>query len=224
MPTAADRTAVLGHTGSGKSVMAAWLLSWADFDKRPWVVIDYKGEDIYRDPRIRHHIREIKLANRPRRPGLYIVRPLPDERDEVEDFLWGIWRRGKTGLLVDEGYMLPMPSRGGAVDALLTQGRSKRVPMIVCSQRPRKMNPNVFLQANYFFVYDLIGDDDRDTLKGLARIDWKNPDAHGGPLGDYECYWFDVRNKRTLKLLKLPGVDDIVERIAARCPGRRWYQ
>jgi hypothetical protein len=43
-PNDNERVMCLGRTGSGKSQMIAFLMAHSSFDRRPWIVIDYKGE------------------------------------------------------------------------------------------------------------------------------------------------------------------------------------
>src|SRR6516225_4809414 len=67
------RTTVIGATGSGKTTCGVWLLAHQRFDKRPWIVVDFKREGIFDLVGI-PPIRQIDLAARPpRRPGLYLV-------------------------------------------------------------------------------------------------------------------------------------------------------
>ena len=47
LPGGADRTVVIGPTGSGKTVAGAWLLSRQRFDRRPWVALDFKNEELW---------------------------------------------------------------------------------------------------------------------------------------------------------------------------------
>src|ERR1700733_11873974 len=48
-PGSTDRVTVNGMTGSGKSTFAIWCFAEsADFDKKPWIFLDFKGEAIIR--------------------------------------------------------------------------------------------------------------------------------------------------------------------------------
>src|SRR5208282_198560 len=89
-PGPQDRVTINGMTGSGKSTFALWLFAeCADYNKKPWILVDFKGEHI-----ISHIVTE-KLAEIisirdaiPKQPGVYVVRPDPrkDGMALVTDF------------------------------------------------------------------------------------------------------------------------------------------
>jgi hypothetical protein len=58
-----------------------------------------------------------------------------------------VWAQENTGIYIDEGYMLGV--RNPALNACLTQGRSKRIEMMILSQRPVWMSKFVFSESNY---------------------------------------------------------------------------
>src|SRR5207302_775120 len=108
-----------------------WLLSHANWPRRPWVIIDYKRDELINDI---PGLQELRLGARiPRRAGLYVVHPRPDQQDEVEALLWRIWEKERTGVLIDEAYLVPNKH---AFSTLLVTGRSKKIPMIMNTQRP----------------------------------------------------------------------------------------
>ncbi len=216
LPDHTQRLTIVGRNGSGKSTFGVWALSeGANFDKRPWIIIDYKYEILFRDARVKHLIKEIKpTSSIPKRAGLYIVHPRPDEGEDMEQMLWRIWERGRTGVFVDEGYMLP---DHGAFQALLTQGRSKHIPMIILSQRPVEMNRFVFSEANYFSLFNLNDRRDWETVERFtAGIDGKIR------LPPYHSWWYDTAQDATFRLAPVPGSDSILRRIAERAPRRLW--
>lgn len=215
LPNHTQRLTIVGRNGSGKSTFGVWCLSEAaNFDVRPWLIIDYKYETLFRDPRVKHLIKEIKPTSRPpRSKGLYIVHPRPDEGAEMEDMMWRIWERGKTGIFVDEGYMLP---DHGAMQALLTQGRSKHIPMIILSQRPVEMNRFVFSEANYYSIFKLNDLRDWKTVEAFTRVD---PHV---PLPPYHSWWYDTAQDEILMLKPVPSSDSILARIAERAPRPFW--
>lgn len=208
LPGPRDRLAVLGRTGSGKTHFAAWALSHANWPAVPWVIIDYKY-----DPLIKQipQLEEIGVdAKIPKHPGLYVVHPLPIEQEQVEGLLWRVWKKGNTGLWVDEGHILPDK---GSLQALLSQGRSKSIPLIVLSQRPVWLNRFVLSESGYFSVFSMNDKRDRQTIASfLPGIDLekKLPARHS--------YYYDVANDRAFLMRPVPGRDDILNRFVERNP------
>jgi hypothetical protein len=213
LPNSSQRLTIIGRTGSGKSMMGAWVLATsADIDKRPWLVIDYKYEGLFRDPFVKHLFKEIMpTAAAPKKPGLYIVHPRPDEGAEIEDLLWRVWERGRTGVFVDEGYMLPDKA---AFQALLTQGRSKHIPMIICSQRPVAMSRFAFSEADYFSVFKITDDRDWKTVSAFAPI------PSNTTLAEFNSWWYDVAQDKTWRLKPVPHRNIILNSLSARAPRR----
>lgn len=186
LPTDQQRTTIIGSTGSGKTVFACWLLSTRDFINHPWVIFDYKGDELIAEI----GAKEIKLRDGPpKKPGLYVVRPIADtEDDEVEKFLWACHKRENIGLYIDEGFMISPKSR--AFKALLTQGRSKHIPIIVLSQRPAWISRFVFSEANFFAVFRLTDDDDVLVVKRFIGKGGRALVNQGLPA--YHSVWFEV--------------------------------
>jgi hypothetical protein len=209
-PGAADRTAVIGATGTGKTILGAWLLSKQRFDKRPWVIIDFKGEELW-DRVGTPPLRKLKLGQMPGKRGLYIMSVLPGQDDELEKWLWSIWKRGDVGLFIDEVSLMPQKE---AFKAILRQGRSKLIPVISCSQRPVDVDREVWSEANYISVFRL--DDIRDykIIKGFTRdapIDRQLP--------EYHSHWYDKKKYTCIELQPVPSpviIADDLKRVAPR--------
>lgn len=202
----------MGRTGSGKTVLALWLLSHANFDQKPYYVIDYKGDDhIARLDRAR----EIALNEIPRHPGIYVVRPLPHETENVERWLWRVYSNGNSGLYFDEAYMVP---DDGAFPALLTQGRSKNINSIIITQRPAWISRFVFSEANQYAIFHL---NDRDDRKKVWRF---LPDDRimRKRLPDYHSLWYDVDRNQLVPLKPVPPAEQIVDNIQAQLAPKRW--
>ena len=69
-PNDSNRHAIIGATGSGKTMFGMWSLSRRSFDTMPWVIFDYKREELIAavDP-IEIDPREMP----PKHPGLYVL-------------------------------------------------------------------------------------------------------------------------------------------------------
>lgn len=206
LPNGKQRIAILGRTGSGKTLAALWHLSNANFDIQPWVVVDYKTDE---------HIAGIERAQIidtsfiPKRPGLYIVQPEPDE--SLLDFFTAIWQRERIGVYVDEGYMIGEDSgTEKRFKTLLTQGRSKRIPMIILSQRPAWITRFVFSEADFYQIFHLNDIRDQKTVEAFL------PSGTYKRLPDYHSIYFDVGRNKTTYLAPVPMEDVLLDKINAR--------
>jgi hypothetical protein len=217
-PGPSDRTFIVGQNGTGKTQFAVWLLSHQDFDKRPWVIIDYKREQLFTKLRRMKALRgELKpSASVPKAPGLYLMRPMQSDDGDVDDFLWRVWRKGKVGLYFDEGSM-PPSGPNSAVAAILTQGRSLLIPVIALNQRPVEIDRKFKSEAKYIAMFYLIDRDDRKEMTRYMPID---PD---GDFPDFRPWWYDSSRRNLMLLPKAPDAATLLARIAERAPRRVWF-
>lgn len=197
LPSDHDRLTMYGQTGSGKTVAGLWHLSLRSFNRRPWIVYDYKGDE---------HIGQIRgaevigLPKIPKHPGVYIVRPIPDVDDDlVEESMRRIWAQERTGVFIDEGYMVSQ--RNKAFKALLTQGRSKSIPMITLSQRPVWMDRFAISEADFHQVFFLADAGDRDVVQRFIPHDMADR------LPKYHSHYYDVGDDNFQKLKPVPHPD-----------------
>lgn len=205
----------MGRTGSGKTQQAAWLLSLAAFDRQPYIIVDYKGDDLLNAI---ERVDEIRLGEVPKHPGVYIVHPLPHETDETNEWLWKIWKREKTGLYFDEMYNVPDPQKKSALRAILTQGRSKRIPAICLTQRPAWVSRFIFSEADHYSVFHL------NTSGDVSRVKEFMPGDHETRLPTYNSQWYDVSQDASFQLLPAPDADTILQRFDDRlAPKRRKF-
>lgn len=217
LPGAGDRTIIVGQTGSGKTWFGVWLLSHMDYDRRPWLVIDYKRETLFQQLG-RHSFRSLldSGAAAPKKPGLHLMQPLESDDEAVDAFLWRVWQRGNCGIYIDEAMMVPA-GRGSAIRSILTQGRSLRVPVIALSQRPVEIDRYFFSEAQFFAEFFLMDRDDRVTLKRYTPF---QPDE----IPDrYHCFWYDSRARKTSYLLPVPDSGTFLKRLQNKAPRRLWF-
>lgn len=209
LPGVEDRTIVIGATGTGKTTFGAWLLSKQNFGKRPWIALDFKGEqlwDMIGDP----PMRPLKLGAMPKKQGFYRVSVLPSDDDELEDWLWKIWERGNIGLFCDEASLIPQKA---AFKSILRQGRSLHIPVIACTQRPVGCDRELFTESQYASVFRL--DDERDykVVQGFTRgaqID--------RPLPPFHSFWYDKKKSQLQVLKPVPDGSIIAARLKAEIP------
>jgi len=218
-PGDTDRTAICGMTGSGKSTFALWLFSVsANFDRMPWIFIDYKGEDIIQQI-LKNKDAKLLDMNKPipKEKGIYVVKPSPRDPELILDFLWKVYEAEKTGLFFDELMMLPkqFDLHNNPFQAILTQGRSKRIPCFLLTQRPARVSVSTFSEATYISEFELNKKDDR------ARVEEYIPDnnalfADDKPLPRYWSKWYDSKRKIALKLKPSPDAKEILDTISRR--------
>jgi hypothetical protein len=210
LPGDTHRLTMYGQTGTGKTVAGLWHLSHRSYTRRPWLLFDFKGDEhIAQIP----YTEEISLKTLPKQQGLYVVRPVPEADDEaVEELMWKIWRQENTGVFVDEGYMV---SRGNsAFQALLTQGRSKSIPMITLSQRPVWMNRFTISEADFHQIFRLADQSDRDVVQRFIPHDVQ------ARLPEYHSYYYDVAQDSLAKLKPVPHPDEILQTFEDRLQKR----
>jgi hypothetical protein len=193
-PDDTHRHAIYGMTGSGKTVFGLWCLSERSYDKKPWIIVDFK-----RDPLIKEipNLNELDVDERiPKRAGLYVVRPHPGDVDEgkVTDFFYRVWAAEKTGLFIDETYMLKQFDRG--LRAVLTQGRSKQIPVIALSQKPSWISPFIHSESEFKSVFFLQMPNDIERVKEwLPDRDGNGDRVNPGRLPDHHSYWYGVHGR-----------------------------
>jgi hypothetical protein len=208
-PGGDNRTTILGATGSGKSTCGLWMLSHQNLQARPWVIFDFKREQIF-DAIGFPPITQIDLDSKPpKKPGLYLVSPRPGQDDAVEAFIWRLWEAENIGLYVDEAPLMPA---GDAFPAVLQQGRSKRLPVIACTQRPVNVARGLFSEANFVCVYDILDKRDFDIIRGVV------PAEMGAPLPWHYWRWFDRQRRLVVNMKPVPHPAVIAGQLANRAP------
>jgi hypothetical protein len=218
-PRPDEHTSIIGQNGSGKTRLAAYIVSTYDYTKRRGIIIDYKREPLFAP------IRDIQQLGSfggnppwrvPRRNGLYIVQPDPDEQESVERLLFDIWKKGNTLLYIDEAHMLPENGHSAAFRAILTQGRSKRIQGIILTQRPVWVSPFVFSEAKFFAVFYLSARQDRNRVNEFVPANLDND------LDKYCCRWYSTGDRELYHLKPVPDAATIQSAIASHLPRRRW--
>jgi len=210
LPSDSQHISIIGSNGSGKTQAALWHLSERSYTAKPWIIYNFKRDESIDDiPGARFIGTDIV----PTSPGVYVVHPYPDEQLEVENQMWAIWERGNTGVYVDEGYMIGR--HNGAFRALLTQGRSKRIPMMVLSQRPVWMDKFVFSESQFFQVFRLQSSDDIKSIMKFVPADLTKR------LPDYCSYYYDVGDNKLSKLSPVPDIDSIHATFAKRLKNQK---
>jgi hypothetical protein len=213
LPNDTQRHAIVGRTGSGKTQAALWHLQKRDYTSKPWIIIDYKGdENIAKIP----GLRDIGIKEKPpRHRGLYVVRPLPDIDDEAVDLLMKrIWENENTGVYLDEGYMIGRFNK--YFRTLLTQGRSKHIPVITLSQAPAWVSPFIFRESEFIQSFHLQTPDDAKRIRQFM------PNADIENLDDYHSYYWNVLDRELTYLGPVPKLNEILNRFDSKRAVRKW--
>lgn len=191
LPDISDRLVLIGGTGSGKTVAGLWHLSRQPIESMPWLVIDYKGDELITGiPHAQHVPIGTPLLN-----GVYVIHPLLSDKEALEKQLWDIWKQEDTGVFVDEGFML---ADSEAFNTLLMQGRSKHIPVIVLTQRPVFVSRFIFSEASFIQVFRVIDKRDRKTISEFTPIFQEKDEDELPPR---HSYYYDV-GEHKLSLLK----------------------
>jgi len=211
-PGGDQRTTILGATGSGKSTCGLWMLAHQRLQRRPWIIFDFKREAFF-DKVGFPPIHALSLtAKPPRRPGLYLVTPRPGDDGLVEAFLWRIWEAENIGLYVDEAPL--MPDGSDAFQACIQQGRSKRIPIIACTQRPVNVARGLFSEADFVCVYSVTDRRDYKLIEGFV------PTEMSAPLPWHHWRWYDRAKRIVLNMAPVPPPDVVAMTLAANTPYR----
>lgn len=205
-----DRQVIVGATGSGKTQGGVWQLSHRRFDLIPWVILNFKNDELIDGIPGAFHMPMTEL---PARPGVYVAHPLPHEGEQVEHMLWEMWRRGDIGLFVDEGYMIDRNSQ--AFRALQTQGRSRGIPIITLSQRPVYLDKFAFTEAGFWQVFRLQNAQDIKSVEEYVPADLSER------LPKYHSYYYDVGENQLYRMRPVPEVQAIYGTFARRLGNRK---
>jgi hypothetical protein len=205
LPKPDEHVFTIGRNGTGKTQLGIWMLSESDFDKRPHFILDFKRDDLIGKIPFVH---KMTTKDRPsKNPGIYrVMSSLNDPY--LETFLENIWKQNNAHLHIDETYMVP--PRSPAFNAILTQGRSKRVSMNCLSQRPSMCSRWIVSEAKKFVVFHLNDIRDKKTIEGFMPVDL---DA---PLKRFHSHWYDSQQHFYTPLLPAPDAASILERFNER--------
>jgi len=199
------REVIVGMTGSGKTLFGMYRVSSYPFHRKPLYIFDMKGDKLIDEI----GAEEISIsAKPPKKPGLYVVRPLPGEEALVSAYLMQCWAQEKCGLYFDEGGMIPARDRW--FRALLTQGRSKEIDMFILSQRPVNLDRYVFTEASYFAIFKLATKDDRKTVESYLD------NTEINLLPRFHSLWYDVTEQSSCVVRPVPPGEQIIERFRVR--------
>jgi hypothetical protein len=204
-PTTSQRLVLCGRTGTGKTVAGLWHLSNFNFSKQgePWVIIDFKNDDhVNSIPNLQQS--DFEYIPTKKDDGVFIVHPLPQDckgkGSPMEVYLTKLWEREHIGIFIDEGYVI---GDNDGLNLCLTQGRSKRIPMIVCTQRPVWISRFAFSEADFIQCFHLNDERDRETVERFTPLDVDDFDS----LKKYQSFYYDVAEHKLVRVNPVPDMD-----------------
>lgn len=209
LPSDSQRITIIGRTGSGKTFAGAYQLSLRSFDRMPWIVYDFKYDGLLNEI---EGTRELGVTEDiPKHPGIYLVHPHPDQFPDVISQMWKIWEKENVGVFCDEGYMVCSPSMPNpAFRSILTQGRSKQIPVIILSQRPVWLDRFVFSESDFYQVFSLNDKRDKQTVQAFVPADLDTR------LPDYHSWYYDVSDDRIVVAKPVPEKQVILNSFTER--------
>jgi hypothetical protein len=225
-PGPSDRLTINGMTGSGKTTFAFWLFAEsADFNVKPWVFIDFKGEELLNSAIADKSVEELGLKDLPKGPGAFVVRPNPrTDLPVLIAWLWQVYERGHVGLFLDEATMIPELrgelNSGGPYQSLLSQGRSKIIPVWTLAQRPAFVNKMIYSESNFSCAFKLKnGEDEKklireaisDKSENFDRVWGANANNLHSPEFAHWSRWYDANQGLSLNLRPCPPAKDILD-------------
>lgn len=203
LPQNNSRTVLIGSTGSGKTQFGMWFLSTRDYRYRPWFILDYKGERSFIELESKGAIDlDLSYTELPTDAGIYIIRVLPNQEELVSRFFKDCYYQENVGIFIDEGTMVPKNDTW--LRACLTQGRSKEIELIICTQRPVWLDKYVFTEASYFGIFRLNSIDDRKIISNyLGGVE---PNS----LAPYHALWYMVNRQDFVIFEPVPSMKEII--------------
>jgi DNA helicase HerA-like ATPase len=194
----ADRVALFGKTGSGKTTLARHLIGQTYARTRaPFVVFDPKRT--YRQEGVPVH-REFRPKD-----DRQIIRGDAFESNELDfwdDQMFRVWEHGHRLVYVDEATLVTppraiLPSLG----ALIRTGRERGIATWVGSQRPKDLPSPIFTEAEHFFVGRLTWEHDRHKVVSFTHPNVGDElDRIKGSARKHDFVYFGVNDDRTIYL------------------------
>ena len=187
IPAEGERGFIVGQTGSGKTVFAIWLLM--RIKQSPIFIYDTKEEpkfDALTPNVVVTTIEEMDAAYANMEIDYVIVRPPIETTSDpmaLDALLLHHYVNYRNSLAdIDEAYMFHKGGRNGpGLLALMTRGRSRGITTICSTQRPAWISKFLMSEAQKFYAFFLLLDDDKKRIAGIIPgfDELPDPPKHG---------------------------------------------
>lgn len=208
--------AVIGTTGSGKTVAALWHLSRTDIDRRPWIAFDFKDDESIGQIENATHI-DLDFLPSPKDKGLYVVHPTRKDDERVNELMQKILRQGNMGIYVDE----PDMNRAEGFEDVLRKGRSHRIPVIALTQRPVDCNRYMLSEAGFYQIFDLADEKDWSRVRNFVPLHRFGYDRDDPIFDKYHSLYYERDRKKLTPFKPVPPVERIIGDIDAKLDTKR---
>jgi hypothetical protein len=198
-----ERVAIIGATGSGKTVLARFLLSGLN---RVIVI----------DPKHTFHMAGYKPGWRlPLTSGEFhlVIRPGGKDDERLAGFLARLMKEGSVTIYCDEAATTSdvFPETTATLIEIARTGRERHVALWCTMQRPRRVPLTMLTETETFFVFSVRSKDDRDYIKGYTG------DEVSDRLPRFQFWYYRTEDDRpalmTLNLAK-NQVEEITKEVA----------
>ncbi len=191
MIKAGERVLIVGRTGTGKSVLAKYLLR---FNTQHWLIINPKNTRAYDDLKNSntvYDISDIKDSLLKYRFTVWNVKLEDYEPALMDDVIWDFHvLYDDFGIVVDELYTIHKNGRALAgLVAYLTRGREKKQSFIGLTQRPKWLSNFLFSESDTIISLALTSLDDQKRMYEMTgRQEFRRH------IGGHKWLLYDVKN------------------------------
>jgi hypothetical protein len=183
LPSFNNRAVFVGKTGCGKTTLAERICANHDVV----VVLDSKAELFWQGYDVYADLGKVKSSTNPK----VIWQPNPHEQNQetYESFFAWIYDRKNTVCYVDEVLAVCKNSQDipFSYRAILTRGRSRGIGSFNSTQAPVFVPHWILSQAEYYFVFKMKLEGDREKVEKITGI----PRAELNALKNHEFYYAD---------------------------------
>lgn len=173
--------ALIGQTGSGKSTLGACLLNFWTY----YLVVKTKDDDVEYPGAVK--VQAGRKLNQQSLSRILLEPPFKTQAREIHEALRLVYEQGHWTTYIDEEWYIE-EELGLTYDLnlLLTQGRSKKITMMMGAQRASRISRFVLSQATHVITFRLEGRD----VKVIEEATNPWVADYASVLEDHEfCWW-----------------------------------